>query len=167
MDHVAITILLFVLALGVFVAELFIPSGGFLTLIGTVILSLFVYRMFAYGSTHGVVSLVGCVVGLPAGAYFALKHVDRLPFGHKIVPPNPADASRSPEDAQPALATLIGRTGRATSPLHPVGMCDFDGRRVQCIAEGGIIESGDAVVAIGISMNNVMVKRAGGSARTA
>ncbi len=159
MDDAAIIILLFALAIGVFVAELFIPSGGLLSLIGTILLSLFVYRMFAYDSTYGVISLIGCVTGLPAGAYFALKHVDRLPFGEKIVPPNPRATTGAPEDAHPALAALIGQTGRAVSPLHPVGMCDFQGRRVQCIAEGSIIDPGATVMAVGISMNNVTVKR--------
>jgi len=38
------------------------------------------------------------------------------------------------------LADLLGRTGRVVTPLRPVGICEFDRRRVECVAESGYVE---------------------------
>ena len=159
MDHVTVTILLLVLALGVFAMEMFVPSAGLLSLIGVSITAVFVFRMFSYGPVWGGIALTGAVIGLPAGAYLAIKNLGRLPMGKLFVPPNPAPAARSAQEAHPALAELIGQQGRALSPLNPGGMCDFSGRRVQCIAECGSIDAGETVLAIGISMTNITVQR--------
>lgn len=158
MDHLTLTILLLVAAVAIFVAELFIPSGGLLTLLGVVVLVFFNVQMFAYGPTAGLISLTASVTALPLGAYFVLRNLERLPFGRFMVPPNPAPSQASPLEANPALAALVGRRGRAISPLRPVGTCEFDGRRVQCITEGGMIDAGSEVEAIGVSVNNLTVR---------
>ena len=95
MDHVTVTILLLVLALGVFAMEMFVPSAGLLSLIGVSITAVFVFRMFSYGPVWGGIALTGAVIGLPAGAYLAIKNLGRLPMGKLFVPPNPAPAARS------------------------------------------------------------------------
>jgi hypothetical protein len=52
---------------------------------------------------------------------------------------------------------MIGQTGRCVSPLRPVGVCDFGGRRVSCLAEYGLIESGATVVGTRITGGNLAV----------
>jgi len=37
---------------------------------------------------------------------------------------------------------LLGQIGRAVTPLRPIGICEFDGRRVECLAESGYVEEG-------------------------
>jgi hypothetical protein len=40
-----------------------------------------------------------------------------------------------------SLEVLVGKYGRSLSPLRPVGTCEFGGRRIECVAEMGMIES--------------------------
>lgn len=37
---------------------------------------------------------------------------------------------------------LLGRIGRTVTPLRPIGICEFDGQRVECLAESGYVEEG-------------------------
>ncbi|UCD51344.1 MAG: NfeD family protein [Phycisphaerales bacterium] len=43
------------------------------------------------------------------------------------------------------LAGLLGETGRVLTPLRPVGLCEFDGCRVECAAEGEYVQAGATV----------------------
>ena len=40
---------------------------------------------------------------------------------------------------------LLGQTGRALTPLRPVGMCEIDRRKVECVAESGYVEKGACI----------------------
>ncbi|RJQ08465.1 MAG: hypothetical protein C4558_08035 [Dehalococcoidia bacterium] len=162
MDHVTITILFLIAALAVFFAEIFVPSGGILFVVGMCFLAMFVMRMFSYSQAWGYAALVGSLIGVPGGAIFIVRNLDRLPFGRKLIPPNPDAPSGEAAAAHPELAALVGRTGRTLTPLRPVGTCEFDGRRVQCVAETGSIESGHAVVADCVRMNELVVRPAQG-----
>jgi membrane-bound serine protease (ClpP class) len=79
-------------------------------------------------------------------------------MGKRLAPPNPDAASgRSAADVQ-ALQGLIGRRGRAVTPLRPVGMCEFDGRRVSCVAEMGILDKDTTVEGCRISGRDLVVR---------
>lgn len=43
------------------------------------------------------------------------------------------------------LDRLFGQTGRVLTAMRPVGMCEFDGRRIQCVAESEYVEKGRQV----------------------
>lgn len=63
----------------------------------------------------------------------------------RLTPPfrRPGDATSGAE----TLDGLLGRTGRTLTPLRPVGMCEIDRRRVECIAESGYVEK-DACIEV-------------------
>jgi len=155
---------LFAVALVIFAAEVVIPSGGLLTVLGLAALAWAVYQFFTVSTTAGVVSMAVSAVGVPATAIWVLNHIDLLPFGRKIAPPNPEHYRHTLGDTHgtgaTSLAEMVGYTGRALSPLRPVGRCEFDGRRIQCVTEGGMIDAGAEVLAVGVQMNNLVVKRA-------
>ena len=46
------------------------------------------------------------------------------------------------------MQVLVGSVGRSLTPLRPVGTCIFEGRRVECKAEYGMIDKGVSVQAI-------------------
>jgi membrane-bound ClpP family serine protease len=43
------------------------------------------------------------------------------------------------------LRRLLGETGRVLTPLRPVGLCEFDGCRIECAAEGEYVQAGRTV----------------------
>ena len=81
----------------------------------------------------------------------------RVVWSEVISPPNPrlteADTSFDVADIQP----LVGSVGRTVTPLRPVGTCEFDGRRVECVAEMGLIEANQPVRAVRIDGRELVV----------
>jgi len=43
------------------------------------------------------------------------------------------------------LRRLLGETGRVLTPLRPVGVCEFEGHKIECTAEGQYIQAGTTV----------------------
>ncbi|UCE61061.1 MAG: hypothetical protein JSU63_04790 [Phycisphaerales bacterium] len=158
MSDVGILILLYCLGVLILVAEIFIPSHGILSVAGLGFLIAAVVRTFSYGGREaGVIAIFACVVFVPSFAFFAIKYWPMTPIGRKIAPPNPklsaADTSLPVEE----LASLVGKCGKSVSPLRPVGICDFDGQRVSCVCEMGMLEAGVVVEGIGIKGGNLAV----------
>jgi membrane-bound serine protease (ClpP class) len=56
------------------------------------------------------------------------------------------------------LAGLKGRYGKAISALRPAGVVDFDGRRIDSISEGMMIEPGQWVRCIDVQTGKVIVR---------
>jgi membrane-bound serine protease (ClpP class) len=56
------------------------------------------------------------------------------------------------------LSKLVGRTGRVLTTMRPVGMCDFDGQRIECVAENGYVQKNMQVKAIRVDGTQVTVR---------
>jgi hypothetical protein len=57
-----------------------------------------------------------------------------------------------------SLNTLIGRRGRALTPLRPAGSVEFGGRRVDGLSEGDFIEAGTPVTGIRVRGRYLLVR---------
>ncbi len=101
--------------------------------------------------TRIVIAILACMVILPALAFVAIKYWHRTPIGKLISPPNPQLTVDDIGVPVEELQQLIGQTGRTVSALRPVGICEFNGKRVSCIAESGMVEAGVSVEGIGMS----------------
>ncbi|MCH7700321.1 MAG: hypothetical protein IID37_01420 [Planctomycetes bacterium] len=158
MDGAVLLAVLFGTGTLILVAEIFIPSHGLLTVAGLVFLTLGVIKTFQYGTQAGGLAIIACLILLPVMGVLAVKYFHRTPLGRRISPPNPV---YTPEDLGAnieALRPLVGTLGRSLSPLHPVGICEFGGRRVQCIAEMGAIDSDACVQATDIRGKELTVR---------
>jgi membrane-bound ClpP family serine protease len=76
----------------------------------------------------------------------------RPPESHEV------DLSREGPD----LGRLVGREGRAITPLRPSGMVDFEGRRLEGVAEEGLIPPGSPVLAIEVRSGRLVVRPSSG-----
>ena len=56
------------------------------------------------------------------------------------------------------LEQLRGRYGKTVSSLRPSGVTDFDGRRVDTLSEGDMIEPGQWVRCIDVKAGRVIVR---------
>ncbi|MFQ5413386.1 MAG: hypothetical protein ACE5E6_02905 [Phycisphaerae bacterium] len=150
-------ILLYGVGVVMLVAEIFIPSHGILTIAGLAFLIAAIVKTFSYGHAAGVVAILACLVFVPTLAYVSIKYWHRTPIGRLISPPNPTLTTADTAVPIDELAPLIGCDGMSTSPLRPVGTCTFNGRRVPCIAEMGMIEAGVAVRGVRIAGGQLAV----------
>jgi membrane-bound serine protease (ClpP class) len=90
------------------------------------------------------------LVLIPTSIYFSVKYWHRTPMGRVISPPNPVLTAEDKGVDLRELEALVGQRGRTLSPLRPVGTCEFNGRRVECEAEVGMIDSSVVVEAVGL-----------------
>jgi membrane-bound serine protease (ClpP class) len=150
MEEIGIILLLYVIGAVVLVAEIFIPSHGILTVVGLGLLIAGSYKTFQLSMFAGYASLLGVLAFLVTFAVLAIKYWHRTPIGRRISPPNPTLTDEDTGNIDETLEPLLGTDGRALTPLRPVGTCEFDGQRLPCVAEYGMIERGTRVKAIRI-----------------
>ncbi|MGB2984315.1 MAG: NfeD family protein [Phycisphaerae bacterium] len=159
MSEVAVLALLYAVGVLLLVAEIFIPSHGVLSIAGLGFLVAAVVKTFSYGGREaGTIAIFACLVFLPVFAFVAIKYWHRTPIGKRISPPNPVLTSADTSVPVEELNRLIGQTGRSETPLRPVGICKFNGKRVSCLAEFGMIEAGATVEAVRVSGSNLAVQ---------
>lgn len=155
-DWLGIT-LLYVVGCVLLISELFLPAHGLLGLVGLGLLGYGLYETFLVSQAAGLIGMVALVVMLPTGLIVAVRNWHRMPVGRRIIPPNP---QLKAEDRMPVddLRPLIGRLGRSLTPLRPVGTCVFDGQRVECTSEHGMIERNIEVEAVRLVDRTVSVR---------
>lgn len=148
---------LYLLGSALLIAELFLPAHGLLSLVGLGALGFALYETYAVNPNLALLCLIGLVILVPIGLVYSVKNWHRTPIGRRISPPNPklSDRDRMPVED---LSRFIGRTGRSVTPLRPVGMCLFDGRRFECTTEGGMIPKDTEVEVIGLVDRTLAVR---------
>jgi membrane-bound ClpP family serine protease len=158
MDGYGLIILCYALGVILLLAEVVIPSHGLLTVAAIVCLVIAVLKTFSQNPTAGVTAAVICVLFVPTVLIVAIKTLPRLPMGRHVAPPNPEPVRD--EDLYPAeeLRSLVGKFGRALTPLRPVGTCEFAGRRITCVAEGGLIDQDTLVQGCGLNGKDLIVR---------
>jgi membrane-bound ClpP family serine protease len=152
-------IVILIIGLALLVAEVFIPSGGVLGILSTTALVGAVILAFSQGARLGTVFLIVVVVALPTTFTVAMHFWPRTPMGRamSLERPNQQDVGRNP--AADWLRELVGQVGRTVTPLRPSGITDFDGRRVDTIAETFLIEPDTRVRVVAVQGNRVVVRQ--------
>ncbi len=147
------------LACAVFlVAEVFVPSGGILSICAIVCGGGGVYLFFRESTTTGVIGLVTAAIMVPVVLVVAYKVFPHTRFGRGVTlaPPRRQQGDAIPDTDK--LKELVGTRGVVLTPLRPVGMCDFSGRRVECVAESGYVEGGTMVEVLAVESTQVTVR---------
>ncbi len=158
MEDLFTAIILQVIGITLLIVEIFIPSYGLLALSGLGCLGTGIWFAFGKSAAAGYISTLIALVLVPSLAIVAIKIWHRTPFGKKISPPNPklTEADTSVDTAR--IEPMVGTVRRAMAPLRPIGTCEFDGRRVQCRAEMGMIQKDQPVLAVGVDGPELVVQ---------
>jgi len=159
MEPILTLILLYVVGMIFFVAEIFIPSHGLLSIGALGFLGWAVYTTFGMSETAGYLAVMAMVILLPTMTIAAIRNWHRTPIGKRISPPNPVLSDEDMGAKQYLLKPYIGRVGTSMTPLRPVGECRFGDDKVECVAESGMIPLGAAVKAVGIVNMSLAVRR--------
>jgi membrane-bound ClpP family serine protease len=161
MDSSLLTLGVVLIGLGfvLLVAELFLPTGGVLLMLSGASIAVGVALAFFYTTAAGVWTLVAVFVALPLVGGLLFRVWPRTPLGRQIIltaPPEDATVAALP--AHQELEQLKGRIGRTLSALRPAGVVDFDGRRVDTLTEGMMVEPGQLVRCIEVRAGKVIVR---------
>ncbi|MDF1577765.1 MAG: NfeD family protein [Desulfobulbales bacterium] len=139
----------------VIIAEIFLPSGGLLSLMAV---GLFGYSLF----------IVFHDISATTGIYFVLADIFIIPIlvlvGLKVLARSPATlrgtlaSSAGVVSHSAELKKLKGREGQSVTALHPGGTAIIDGNRVDVISRGEYIDKDRALVVVEVTGNQVIVK---------
>jgi len=153
-----LAVFLYIACAGLIIAEVFVPSAGLLSICALTCLVGGVWIFFHHSAAAGWVGLIAGLIMVPSIVAIAYKIFPKTRFGRRalLAPPVRERGDAILDTAE--LKELLGRTGRVLTTMRPVGMCSFDGRRVECVAEGGYVEKDKVVKVIRVEDMQVTVR---------
>lgn len=86
-----------------------------------------------------------------------MRLLPKLPFGRRLVLDTELKAGEGFASPPETDAQWLGKTGRATSPLHPSGIAEIDGHRLDVISEGELIDAGTLIQVVRVDSNRIVV----------
>jgi hypothetical protein len=156
------------------ILELFVPSGGLISVLAGVAAVGSIIAFFRYDTTWGLVATGMYVVLGPIAVIYGFKWWLNSPLGRRMIlggtldddpldpdaPPSPdaMSAEHARRERQARLQQLIGARGVAVTLLRPVGTVKIEGQRLDAMAESGVIESGTPIVVTDVYDNQVKVR---------
>ena len=155
--------MLFVACAVLLVAEVFVPSGGIISVCALGCLAGGLSLCFGISRAAGWTGIVLSGVIIPLVLYLSYKIFPKTRFGRAVTlePPDLEQGDAVPDKA--LLDVLLGQVGCTQTPLHPVGICVFSGRRLECVAETGYVDQGIVVEVVRVqgTQPTVRVKEEG------
>lgn len=150
------TIILFILGVGLVIAELFLPHGiagviGAIAIIGSIIL--------AGGDpfTMGISVLIAIAIAI-IGMVILMKFFGKkLHLLNKMVLMDATD-TESGYVSNVNRTELIGKTGETVTPLRPSGTILVDEERVDVVSEGSYIDKGKHVKIVKVEGSRIVVR---------
>lgn len=151
-------VFLYIVCAALIVAEVFIPSGGLLSVAALASLVGGVAIFFRYSPVAGWIGIVVALIMVPLLLVGAYRVLPMTRFGRHVIL-SPASRERGDAISDTAnLVELLGQTGEVLTPLRPVGTCDFGKTRVECVAESGYIQKGKTVKVIRVEGTQLTVR---------
>jgi len=158
MGWLAFAVFLYLACAALLIAEVFVPSGGVLTVCALACVFGGGYIFYKHGTAACVGGVIVAIIMIPSVLVIAYKIFPKTKFGKGVILARPV---REQGDAVPdseQLKKLLGATGVVLTPLRPVGMCDFSGQRVECVAESGYVDKDKEVTVIDVESTQVTVR---------
>lgn len=154
-------LVLIIAGLLLLLAELLIPSGVcFVLAVCSVVGGVAVMFITDQDPYLSWLTLVGVFIVLPVVLGFVIRLWPKTPMGKRFF----LLAGKEDGTTLASLSTNIemeqlrGKFGRTLSPLRPSGVTDFDGRRVDTISEGMMVDAGQWVRCIDVQAGKVIVR---------
>ena len=140
------------------VAEVFVPSGGLITLCAIGCLAGGIAIFFSRSAAAGWTGIGIAIVMIPSVLVGAYKVFPKTRFGKRVLlaPPVRKEGEAIPDMEE--LKGLLGTVGTVATTMRPVGMCDFSGKRLECVAESGYVEKGSRVKVIRVESTQLTVR---------
>ena len=163
MTYEALALLLMIVGFALIVAEIFIPSGGMITVLCVITFSASVWA--AYKAWWGVqpgffwAFIAALVVLIPSAAVGAFRFLEQSHFGRRVLLTAPTQQEVVPHRGEVSrLAALIGAQGTALTLMTPGGMVSVAGERLHAESEGLLIDPGTPIEIVGVRGTRVLVR---------
>jgi membrane-bound serine protease (ClpP class) len=157
--------LLLVAGLCLLFLELFVPSAGVLFALALVCIVLSVVAAFLSSLTAGLVFLAADVLLAIVLPGVGIRLWQKTPIGRRMFLEEPSRSGAESTAGQSggesddfAAPVSVGEEGRTITPLRPSGTADFQGRRVDAVSEGVMIERGKPVRVVKVEGRRIVVR---------
>lgn len=139
----------------IFLEVLFVSMGALgIAAAGCLLGSIFL--AFQESLSFGVSVTVFEAIAAPVVFSLAFKILPKTPFGkHLILTGPPTEGTAGAADQ--TLDSLQGKAGTTISPLRPAGFARIEGRKVDVVTRGEMIDDGVDIVVLEVSANRVVV----------
>ena len=140
------------------IAEVFVPSGGLISIFALACLIGGAVIFFRHSATAGWIGVGIAAVMIPTVLIFAYRIFPKTRFGKSVTltPPKRQQGDAIPDTSE--LKEMLGKVGVVITPLRPVGMCDFAEKRVECVAESGYVDKDKKVKVIDVESTQLTVR---------
>jgi len=88
-----------------------------------------------------------------------MRFLPHTRFGRRLVLETGLSAHDGYASAPAQDSHWLGRTGIASTPLHPAGIAEIDGERVDVVSTGEPVDAGEAIEVIRVDGNRIVVRR--------
>lgn len=156
--NVGVVLLLAILGLGLLVAEVFFVSFGVIAVLAGLSLISAVFVAFQDSTAFGVIMLVAEAVAAPFVVVGALRVLPHTRLGKNLILAGPQTEGHAGA-ADPELRALLHRTGVTVSALRPAGLARIDGRRIDVVTRGEMLDPDCPIQVLDVTGNRVVVGR--------
>jgi membrane-bound serine protease (ClpP class) len=141
------------------IAEIFVPSGGLISICALACLIGGSVIFFRHSATAGWIGVGIAAVMIPTVLIFAYRIFPKTRFGKSVTltPPKRQQGDAIPDTSE--LKEMLGKVGVVITPLRPVGMCGFAEKRVECVAESGYVDKEEKVKVIDVESTQLTVRK--------
>jgi membrane-bound serine protease (ClpP class) len=137
-------------------AELYTPGAILGTIGGIALFAAAITGYAAFGIIGGTYALAGIVIVSIITIIIWMKYFPASRIGKKIIVEQDLSTSKSADD----YSELLGKDGETTSELRPAGFATINGKRIDVVTQGEMIEKGMKVKVIRIDGSRVVVHAA-------
>jgi membrane-bound ClpP family serine protease len=136
--------------------DFYVPGFVLATIGAALMIAALVVSYHAYGGAVTVALFAAEVVLGFVVSYIAIKYVPQTALGKKMILAQTQTGVRSQTERAPEL---VGREGVAHTVLRPTGVALVDGKRLDVVAESGMIERGSQIKVVAVEDNRVVVRK--------
>ncbi|MCL2004680.1 MAG: hypothetical protein FWG73_00810 [Planctomycetaceae bacterium] len=149
----------FGLALIVAIMEIFLPSGGLLSVLAISLLVASVVFAFQVDFVFGSLYTFCVCLFVPIFLWIALNMWPNTWIGRQILLAPEDDPALCPDEEQDLLKQLIGKHGMAKSKMLLVGLVEIEGNQYNAVSDAEAIEAGEPVGVIRIEGSSIIVRK--------
>ncbi|MGD9634883.1 MAG: NfeD family protein [Pirellulales bacterium] len=157
LDPLVWSLLLLLVGCVVLVLEVFIPSGGLLSVLSAAAFIGAIIIAFQHGPVTGFSFVTTTIIAVPLVLVAAFHYWPKTRIGKAFLGELPTEAEVMPDDPR---RELLGRVGVTRSKMLPSGAIEIEGQMVDAITQGKPIEPGQYVVVTEVRANRVVVRPA-------
>ena len=150
------TIILFIVGVGLIVAEVFLAGGiagilGAIAIIGSIILA-------GGNPMNMAISVLIALAVAAIGTVIIIKFFGKkLHLLNKMVLMDATD-TESGYVSNVNRTELVGRVAKTSTPLRPAGTIELDGERIDVVSQGSYIDRGKSVIIVKVEGSRVVVR---------